>query len=325
MPEILVIVVTFNAMRWLERCLGSIGRSEPPADALVIDNGSTDGTPEAVRRQFPWARLVETGENLGFGAANNIGLREALSGGYKFAYLLNQDAWLQADTLSKLTAAHTGGYGILSPLQKDAQGRLDRNFQRKCGRFLYEYADSCRRSVVPPNSLKSKWMSPAANDPDQRCGREAGKSGSLSMAEGIVPVPFVMAAHWLLSREAIETVGGFSPSFKHYGEDDNFIDRLHFHGLLCGVVTSASAVHDRGDRQPPKETRMRLKCTAAVVKVSKPVGCFLLRFILEIFELVGMSVKNLSPRPLLFIPTFLGKLPGLRRDRETSRKKGAFL
>ena len=77
-----------------------------------------------------------------------------------------------------------------------------------------------------------------------------------------------MAAHWLVSRGALRKVGGFSPAFRQYGEDDNYIDRLHWHGFSCGVGPAASAVHDRSGRSLPKEGRMRLKCVAPVVKLS---------------------------------------------------------
>ncbi len=293
MADVLVIVVTFNAMEWLEKCLGSIVGSDVPADAIIIDNASSDGTAQAVRERFPQFRLIETGKNLGFGAANNIGLRMAIDEGYRFAYLLNQDAWLEKDTLSGLIAAARPQYGILSPLQKDAEGKLDRNFDRKCGISINEYSKT-----------------------------EASAAGSTG---DIVPVQFVMAAHWLLTRKAIETVGGFSPAFRQYGEDDNYIDRLHFHGMKCGVVPKAAAVHDRAGRKTSKTTRMKLKCTATVVKVSNPANNFLTSSILEVIELVGMSVKNLSAEPLRFIPTLIGRLGELKRLQLRSKEKGAFL
>ncbi|MBO6238114.1 MAG: glycosyltransferase family 2 protein, partial [Bacteroidales bacterium] len=99
MANILVVIVTFNARKWVRKCLKSLEKSTLPADVLVVDNGSADGTLERIRAEFPGTRIIETGENLGFGAANNIGLRIALDEGYQFAYLLNQDAWLEKDTL----------------------------------------------------------------------------------------------------------------------------------------------------------------------------------------------------------------------------------
>ena len=289
MANILVIIVTYNALKWVQRCLRSVEKSSLPADVVLIDNGSTDGTLPLVRTDFPHTRIIETGENLGFGAANNIGLRIALDEGYQFAYLLNQDAWLEKDTLERLVAAHKPEWGVLSPMQLTAHGRRDKRFDKRCGKML----DAALRGYY--------------ND------------------KLVVEVPFVMAAHWLVSRKAIEIVGGFSPAFRQYGEDDNWIHRLHFHGMYCGVVPAASAVHDRSDRRLSREKRMRLKCIATVVKVSDPNRNWDWMRIREVLELAGMGIKNLSAVPWRFIPELRARFPELQEYREQSRQKGAFL
>ena len=293
-PRVLAVVVTYNAMRWADRCLGSLLRSSLKPAVLVVDNGSSDGTREHVRSAFPEVRLECRPENPGFGAANNIGLRMALEEGFDFVYLMNQDAWVEEDTLELLAAAHRPEFGVLSPVQNTAEGAPDANFQRWCGSSL------------------------------RRAGAQPGKT-SMDAVPGIVEVPFVMAAHWLVSRGALRKVGGFSPAFRQYGEDDNYIDRLHWHGFSCGVVPAASAVHDRSGRSLPKEGRMRLKCVAPVVKLSNPGGCLPLRLLAGLLELAGMSVKNLSAYPLRQIPALLRRYPELIRLRAASKAEGAFL
>ncbi len=321
MCRILATVVTYNAMEWVERCLGSLRGSSLRPDVLVVDNGSSDGTQDYIRRHFPEAELVCRDDNPGFGAANNIGLRLALERGYDFVYLLNQDAWVLPDTLRLLVDAVRPGYGILSPVQRDAEGRLDRQFGRKCGRRLKAAA-----SKMSAASGKSAARIPAA-----QTGLEAASapaSSAIPGAEsspGVVEVPFVMAAHWLLSAETIRRVGGFSPAFRQYGEDDNYIDRLHYCGLRCAVVPAAAAVHDRADRLTPRERRIKLKCIAVTVRLSDPRRAFALRALLSPLELIGMSVKNLSLSPLRYIPVLRRCLPELRRLRRASRERGAFL
>ena len=289
MARVLVVIVTYNALKWVKKCLNSVEKSTLPADVLVIDNGSTDGTLPLIRTDYPRTRIIETGENLGFGAANNRGLRIAHDECYDFVYLMNQDAWLQKDTLEKLVAAHKPEWGILSPMQLNARGKRDKRFKKKCGKLV-------------DAALKGYH-----ND-------------SL-----VVEVPFVMAAHWLVSREAIATVGGFSPAFTQYGEDDNWIDRLHFHKLRCGVVPAASAVHDRGGRKLPREKKMQLKCIATVVKVSDPNRNWRWVRIREVLELVGMGLKNFSAIPWKFISELRSRFPELKELRDASMEKGAFL
>lgn len=282
MEKVLTIVVTFNGMKWLESCLGSLRDSCPRPDVLVVDNGSADGTREWVRENFPEVEMVFRDDNPGFGAANNIGLRLALERGYDYVYLLNQDAWVEKDTIRLLIEAARPGYGILSPVQNDASGRMDRQFERKCGKYLLD-------------------------------------------GQSVAEVPFVMAAHWLIPVYVIRKVGGFSPAFKQYGEDDNYIDRLHYSGLRCAVVTAAKATHDRSARQTPKDKRMRLKCIAVVVRLSSPLRPFALRAALAPFELAGMAVKNLSLVPLRFIPSLFGRMGKIRKIRSVSKELGAFL
>ena len=289
MKRVLVVIVTFNAVKWLEKCLGSVA-SQDGADAIIIDNASTDGTPDRIAERWPQFVLIRSGQNLGFGAANNLGMKYALEHDYDYVYLLNQDAWLLPGTLDALLAAFengakASGYAVLSPVQTDAQGLPDANFARKCSKYLPE------------------------------------GSGS----SGICEVPFVMAAHWLVSAECLRRVGGFSPAFKQYGEDDNYLDRVHFHGLRCGVLPSVSAVHDRASRRPTKEARLRLKTVSSVVRVSNPARNFALSFLLEHFILAGMAVKNLSLAPLRFIPCLWSRKRELSQFRDSSRSIGAFL
>src|SRR5436309_15982953 len=95
-PDVTVVVVTWNALPWLERCLDSVaGR-----DLVVVDNGSTDGTVDWVREHHPEARLIEQ-ENRGMGGGNNAGMRVAAG---RYFFLLNSDAWVVGDGLDTLVA-----------------------------------------------------------------------------------------------------------------------------------------------------------------------------------------------------------------------------
>ncbi len=312
MARVLAIVVTYNAMKWVDRCLGSLFDSSERPDVLVVDNGSTDDTRDYVRNRYPRAELVLSDGNPGFGAANNIGLRLAAERGSEFVYLLNQDAWVFPDTIGTLVRAMRmrPDFGILSPVQKNAAEGLDRQFERKCGRYLSAAASATAAAKTATPSAASTTTPSAA----------AAAGGAEA-----VEVPFVMAAHWLMSVEAIRRVGGFSPAFRQYGEDDNYIDRLHYNGLRCGVVPAVAAVHDRSSRPDPKERRMRLKCIAVTVRLSDPRRSFALRLCLLPFELVGMSLKNFSLAPLRFALELLSRLPELFRLRRASKERGAFL
>ena len=132
MKKLLVIVVTYNSMQWLERCLSSIPAW---ADVYAFDNDSTDGSADFVKAHYPKAKLVRSAENLGFSRPNNLGMQWAIDHGYDYVYLMNSDAWLEAGALEKLVTASEAHpqYGVLSPLQMtDGYKELDKQFAKRC-------------------------------------------------------------------------------------------------------------------------------------------------------------------------------------------------
>lgn len=278
-------------MRWIDRCLGSVRRSSVPMDGFIVDNGSSDGTQVHIKEAFPEMTLIESGENLGFGKANNIGMRHALDHRYDFVYLLNQDAWVMEDTLQKMLQAHSeelskgNNFGILSPTQYQVDGKtLDRYFAR---RFL----------VVPK-------VSP------------------------VTPLPYIMAAHWLISADCLRKTGLFSPVFQHNGEDENYCDRAIYHGFKIGVVTGAAAVHDRAARKDSVSTKVRrnyyMKTISEMSRITKRRSA--VRNVIEIiFYGFAYSVRYLSLLPLEKMPTLLHEMPEIAITRKKSLEEGAFI
>ena len=131
--KLLVVIVTYNAMQWAERCFDSLRKSTIVPDVFVVDNGSTDGTQTYIHEHYPEVIFQQSKENLGFGKANNIGLQYALDNEYDYVYLLNQDAWVMPDTFEKLIIVHKEHpeYGILSPFQMEANmEHIDKNFKK---------------------------------------------------------------------------------------------------------------------------------------------------------------------------------------------------
>ena len=94
-PRVLTVIVSYNFEPWIERCLSSIRDSDYPSDLVVIDNASTDRTVSIIAERYRWIRLVRSRKNLGFGQANNIGMRMALEENYEYVFLVNQDAWIR--------------------------------------------------------------------------------------------------------------------------------------------------------------------------------------------------------------------------------------
>lgn len=287
MKRILVIIVTYNGERWISRCLRSALQSSAIADILVVDNASSDDTMTIVdavtANNADRVRVMRMEENMGFGAANNLGLRMAVAENYDYVYLLNQDAYLEADTLEKLVQVHQWNpqFGVLSPFQADDKGNADTLFAKHTG------IKQMSRLDIP------------------------------------VEVNFVMAAHWFIPVDALKSVGAFSPVFHHYGEDENWIDRLHYHGLKAGVVTSVKGIHDRAQRQSSKEQQCRRKCLIPIIRMSRPRGAWSL--MKSMIWLVGCSIKNFNLIPVQSIPELWERLAEIHKNRTMSMAEGAFL
>ena len=271
-------------MPWIDRCLASLRASGHPADILVIDNGSDDGTVAHVREAFPEVQIREAGENLGFAKANNIGLRHALEQGYDAVYLMNQDAWVEPSTLEKLAAAaeRHPETGIFSPLQFNAKGVLDDNFARR----------------VRGRDLTSPY----------------------------VCIPSVMAAHWLLTRRCLETVGLFAPIFPFYGEDDNYCQRARHHGFATAVIPEARAVHDRSGRVESREKiiyrNYRMASLVMLCDIRKPL--FLQRLKVFGYTLVK-TFRYGSLLPWKHWRELCQALPEIRETRTQTVRKGAYI
>lgn len=210
-----IVIVTFNALPYIQECLDSCKGS----NIVVVDNASTDKTVTYIQTNFPHVQLFPQKQNLGFGQANNLGIRFALNNGADYVFLLNQDAYLEEGCLETLLEAHrqNPNYGILSPIHLNGEGnKLDKNFSH----------------YVSYNNNEDFYSDFILKKPLQ----------------DIYEVSFVNAAGWLLSKDILQTVGGFDPIFFHYGEDDNYCQRALYHDFKIGVVPTAFLRHDRESR-----------------------------------------------------------------------------
>lgn len=212
--KIFVVIVTYNGLKWIDKCLQSLFNSTYPVSIIIFDNQSTDGTPQYLKNNYQNLVLIETGSNLGFGKANNLGLKYALDKNADFVFLLNQDAYLFPDCIEKmLQVPDFAQYGILSPihLNGDSSG-LDEHFKH----FV--------SSLAIPEYLEDMI---------------------LNRVKPVYECKFVNAAGWLIQNSTIRKIGGFDPIFYHYGEDNHYCQRTIFHKFKIGICTQAFMNHDR--------------------------------------------------------------------------------
>lgn len=214
--NVFVIIVTFKGKQWYNKCFESLRRSRIPLKVIVVDNSPGENDANYIKACFPEIYLIKTRENLGFGRANNLGIRYALDNGCDYVFLLNQDTWIEQDSVEKLIeiAKCHPDYGIISPIHLNAKKNA-LNMGLGLG----------------PNNHNMQLLS------DLYC----------NTVQDIYETNYVNAAAWLLPRKTLEVVGGFDPIFRHYEEDDNYLNRVIYHKFKIGVCPSARIVHDHRD------------------------------------------------------------------------------
>lgn len=236
--NIFAIIVSYNAMPWIDQCLGSIQASSVPMQAIVVDNGSKDDTVAYIQKHYPNVILLPQTQNLGFGQGNNAGISLAMHNGATHVLLLNQDAWVEADMIEKLLP-YDDSNSLLSPVHLNGEGdALDRNFKL----HALMRADDYTRLV-------DDWAT--------------GKTSKYATFE-------INAACWLLPARIIREIGGFNPMFFHYAEDINYLHRLHYHNKGVYFVPSAIAYHDRANvkEKPLNEQYMYQQMVLRMININ---------------------------------------------------------
>jgi N-acetylglucosaminyl-diphospho-decaprenol L-rhamnosyltransferase len=221
-PDVSVVVVTWNALPWLEQCLESVrGR-----DVVIVDNGSTDGTVDFVRERFPEARVIEQ-ENKGMGGGNNAGMRAADG---RYFFLLNSDAWVVDDALERLVefADQHPQAAVVGPKLLNTDGTLQRSVRGEptLWRLATEYLFI--RKLAP----RSKRLNPLYR----------GDFGHDRVAE----VDWLFGPALLVRREAADAVGLFDEDFFMFSEEVDWMTRFRRAGWTVLFFPDAEVVHVGG-------------------------------------------------------------------------------
>jgi GT2 family glycosyltransferase len=116
---IFVVVLSYNGLADTRKCLTSLKPAvRPGIRPVLLDNGSTDGTAEAVRAEFPWCEVLRVEVNHGPVGGNNAGIRAALESGEKWIMLLNNDTTVDERLFETMMAAAAAnpGFEVLGPV-----------------------------------------------------------------------------------------------------------------------------------------------------------------------------------------------------------------
>jgi GT2 family glycosyltransferase len=212
MIDISVIVINWNGRQYLQACLDALAAQQGVSfETLVVDNGSTDGSVEFLRTQFPAVRVVALAENLGFAGGNNAGAREARG---RYLVFLNNDTVVEPGWLAALrrTVDQPPGFAL-------ATSRVV---------YMHDPAviDSAGDGVLQWGAAFKRFHGTRA--------AEAARSGE---------VFGVCGAACLVTKTAFDELGGFDEHFFVSHEDVDLSYRARLRGYRCRYVADAVVRH----------------------------------------------------------------------------------
>jgi GT2 family glycosyltransferase len=213
-PLVMVVVLNWNGLNETRHCLDALEKvTYPRVEIIVVDNGSTDGSVDALRAEYPQVTLLPLSENVGFAGGSNHGLRYALRRGADYVLLLNNDARIAPDAVDVLVQAAQADQqiGILGPvIYRDD----DLQHIESAGGWFNLYTGRFRHfETLPVNQL---------------CPYEVDMLSGCAM---------------MVRREVIEQVGLLNECYFAYLEDAEWCVRVHRADYRVVAVPGAQVWH----------------------------------------------------------------------------------
>jgi len=227
MARLSIIIVTYNSRSQIDACLASLS-SHPPAiehELLVVDNNSPDRTAAAVQERWPNVNVIETGENLGFAAGCNIGIRHTSS---EFLLLLNPDTFVPEGALDALVAHLTArpDAAVVGPRLVDEEGRAELSF----GPMIGPLAELRQKLLVAGNTH----------------GVPLVRSYVDRLTRRSLTVDWVSGACLLVRRTDAENAGLLDERYFMYTEDVDFCAAIRAQQRRVLFTSDSEIVHLRG-------------------------------------------------------------------------------
>ncbi|MDB6093010.1 MAG: glycosyl transferase family 2 [Verrucomicrobia bacterium] len=305
-PDISVIIVSWNASKYLEECLDSLSRGISCAyEVIVVDNASSDGSPDMVEAKFPWVTLIRSNVNLGFSKGNNVGIARSRG---KYLALVNSDVNVFPSCLDLLVAfmdKHRD-VGMLGP-------RIlfgDRRQQSSCRLFPTLWNNFCEVFYLNKVFPRSKFFS----------GEHMFYFGFDEVREVEVLVGCFVVAR----REATDQFGLLDEGFFFYGEDIDWSQRCRDAGWKVMFDPEPVSVHYCGGstaNDPIRFSVAQLKARLQLwAKHKSPPARLMIRFILTAQCLLRLVSSIIPTKPLHGAK----KAPGLRARTQVACLKALW-
>lgn len=253
--DLTIVIVNWNAGQALQTCLRSIqeSRSTVRTQVIVVDNASTDGSPEQAQRDFPNLRLIHSGGNIGFGRANNLARPHANS---EFVLFLNPDSLLHPGALDAMVAAiaKSPDVGAAGCKMRYADGRVWEQLVQRFPSPWTEFLGIIFASPVARRRLRSVFP---YLDPH--------RSGYVSKLCG---------GCFLARKAVLDQVGWFDERYFMYAEDADLSRTILDHGWRLYYVSDAEISHVGGEssRKAIAEFPVLMHCESMAKLMDKYYG-----------------------------------------------------
>ncbi|HWD51046.1 MAG TPA: glycosyltransferase family 2 protein [Acidimicrobiales bacterium] len=232
--RVAVVVVNYESGPVLASCVASL-EAEAPAELVVVDNGSTDGSVGELRRRCPGIAVVDPGRNLGYGAAANRGAAATRS---ELILVCNPDLSVRSGALGEMATALDSdpAIAVVGPLIRTPEGERYPS-ARQFPSMIDAAGHAMLGQFVPRNRFTRAY---------QQADLDRG-------VDTVWPVDWVSGACFLVRRSAFEQIGGFDERYFMYLEEVDLCWRLGQAGWRVGYAPAAVVTHQQGvstDRHP---------------------------------------------------------------------------
>lgn len=230
-----VVIISYNTKEHTLRCLASVMASKGiDMEVIVVDNASTDGSTQAIKKQYKKVKIIQNKSNLGFGKANNQGMKIAKG---EYILLLNSDCFVKPDTLDTIFKIQDtkSNIDVMGCKLLSADGALQQS---------WGYFPTLRRIA--------QMMLFVDNLPFIRDIADSIHVRSLRRYEKSQEVDWVTGAFMFLKREVFEKTGGFDEHFFMYGEEIEWQYRIKNMGFGIWYVADTQATHLIGASSPTR-------------------------------------------------------------------------
>lgn len=269
-PKVACLVLNWNGWQDTLACLKGLSQIYYPGlTTIVIDNGSTDGSPAKISSSYPNIKIMKSGGNIGFAAGNNVGIRQAIADGFDYVWLLNNDTVPEKESLNELVR------------KAESDHRLG-----AVGSILYYESHPSRVQAWGGGRVWSAF----------------GYSTHAVSAKPDAWFDYLTAASLLVRTEAFQQAGLLDESFFLYWEDTEFGFRLRRYNWRLGVASGAKILHkENGSTAGSGGVRARYFTISGILFLSKVARFPWISIPLFLLLRIGKSIVFLQWKKLTFI------------------------